>query len=495
MRARVSWGVVAGLLGCLGACNALLGIDEADVRPGPGAAGQGGAPGAAGGGAAGAGGRGGAGGASGAGGGASGAGGRAGPSLDASFGDQGVATTDLGGTSAKALSVVTLQPLPSGAVAVAGHYDFFTPEAFDQGDAFVARLDAAGRLDPTFASDLGGQEGFQSGQGAVLIDRTVSSDTVLGAHVDEAQSSVVVRTYHADTSEGTSITRLWHAELRAAGSVLSPFGSGGDSDVLSTYVFPSSFGGRLYRAVTPGYFLQRLSIIDVDPTQPLPSPPPPTPQVALPDVAFPKIPIFAAAAGGFVYVVANDDTTASRVGFVRLIEWPDGLALDTQLADGTGFATVDFAPLGFAISGPPFGVALDRATRDFYVGLSAAEGGAPRPVAVKFKADGGLDESFGTLGVLDAFAEGDPAWACLAIDAAGGLVVAGVSGGQPRARRFSAQGAADPSFGPDGVALPFAPQRCALDAVGRLLLAGPAAGEGGKVSLALARLHLGGAAP
>lgn len=493
-----SWAVV-GFASCLWGCNAIFGIDEPTLAStgstaGAGASGAatsagagdggGGSASAGGGGSAGEGGGGAGGGGSAGegGGGAAGAGGAppVGPGIDETFGAAGIAMTDLDGKPARSFSIVEIQSLPSGRIAVAGHDEYLFPEAYDRGDAFVAFLTTEGGLDPSFTPAFDGQEGFQNGRGVLPIDLAISTDKVWGAYVDEAHGDILVRMGHLD--DGTDYTsRLWVAQVLPSGSTLTPFGAGGHREAPGTYIFPSTLGGQLHRELTHSKLGDSLSLVDVGPGLT------PTSQtVEIPVEVSP--PLVAAARDGFVYVVGY-------LSVFRLTETRYGLELDYSFANGTGgYVQVNEADL--QRTRQPFALVTDR-TRNIYVGF-VAEWNQPRASAlVKFKSDGsGLDLSFGASGILRSDPASEAAWSCLVLDRSGRVVVAGNDLKGPFALRFTADGAPDPSFGSGGsggIPLPFPPQRCALDAAGRLILAGSIADAGdtdGRALLAVTRLRI-----
>ncbi|AUX40401.1 uncharacterized protein SOCE26_018020 [Sorangium cellulosum] len=316
-----------------------------------------------------------------------------GPRLDETFGRGGVATPDLGGPRGS-LSVVRLQSLPSGRIAVAGHHDFLFPEAYDTGDAFVAFLTPEGELDPSFAPAFDGAEGFQSGRGVLTIDRGISSDWLSGIHVDEAHGDIYVRTRHFDRESATSIQRLWIAQVLPSGSTLTPAGNGGSSDVVFSFIFPSSAGGRLHRVITPTIVLNRLFVGDVKPG---------TREsfvnITIPIEVSDWIPVVAAARDGYVYVVGGTSVLRLIEG-TEQTEGGEGVFVDSSFGGGDAFVTVDPGELGLGTSPSPFAIGLDLA-RNLYVGFTS-DSTVPRASAiVKFRPDGsGLDLSFGTSGVL-----------------------------------------------------------------------------------------------
>ncbi|CAN98575.1 hypothetical protein sce8405 [Sorangium cellulosum So ce56] len=490
-----------GLASCFLGCNALFGIDEPTLdmtgsaagTGGGGAAGTGGgAAGTGGGGAAGNGGSG----AAGTGGGAAGTGGGGadsnghvtatgtgggppgGPGLDETFGDAGMVTTDLDGKPAKAFSIVTLQPLPSGNVAVTGHYEYLFPEPFDDSDAFVAILTPEGALDPAFAPAFDGQEGFHNGRGVLPIDRGTSHDRILGAYIDEDHENIVVRVGHNDRETATPITRLWVAHVAPSGSTLIPSGNGGSSDVWSSFIFPSSAGNQLHRVLTPTRDADGLYFGDVRPGSE-----PTFENISIPFFIYES---FAATArDGFVYVVSSHSADV-----IRFIEGGDGVSRDTGFGADSGYASVDLDALGLGTAQKAFAIVTDP-RRNAYVGFVSTNPESPASAIVKIKADGsGLDSSFGASGVLKSEASSNAAWSCLLLDRRGRLVVAGDQAAGPVALRFSADGAHDGTL---ALSLPFSPKRCALDAAGRLLLAGSvvdSSDPAGRQVLALARLRL-----
>ncbi|HEU4406316.1 MAG TPA: hypothetical protein VFS43_13710 [Polyangiaceae bacterium] len=477
-RGRVLSGVAFAV--GLGACNALLGIDEATVQPGQGGAAPGGASGS--GGAAGEPGAGAGGGGMGAGGTGAGAGGAPEPGLDGTFGEGGIATTDLG-KAAKAFRVAALQALPSGAIAVSGSYEFLAPEAFDRGDAFVARFVPSGAgLDPLFLSKFAGAEGFQDGKGFVPIDLGVSTDEVVAAYVDEKRGDIALRTFHNDFETATPIARLWNLNVAPLASGVLPFGNGGVVDRLQTLIFPSSVGGRFYRAVTPIGAATEFTATDIVPEV---APPPAPQQVPLPPTVLFAEPFTAAAGGGFVYAVGRS-VAEGHLGLMRLREGGDGVSFDATFAGETGF--VAFTDVAFTPATPPtpFAVALDPA-RNAFAGFLSTE--AQVTIVVKVTAEGVIDTSFGNQGYFSTQPTRPIVASCLLVGAQGRVLVAGLQAGEPRLRVFSPAGDPDPVFGESGLRLPFPPQRCALDGQGRLLVAGSVPGAADRASLALARVR------
>jgi uncharacterized delta-60 repeat protein len=129
----------------------------------------------------------------------------------------------------------------------------------------------------------------------------------------------------------------------------------------------------------------------------------------------------------------------------------------------------------------------------------------PRAIVARYFDDGRLDPSFGDAGVVVSSAPSSATR--LGVDGTGRIVVAGVVGPVDDesfawwyVRRYLADGAADPSFGVDGMALPFMDSAygvawgLALDANGTIVVAGGAAPAfDGPSRVALARYDSSGA--
>ncbi len=94
-------------------------------------------------------------------------------------------------------------------------------------------------------------------------------------------------------------------------------------------------------------------------------------------------------------------------------------------------------------------VAIDRSGRVVVVGDAGGSDGA----VVRFRADGRIDQTFGTSGRVRLDAGGDEGLAAVAIDPAGRIVVAGTGGAAGNlvfVARLTPDGALDPAFSGDG---------------------------------------------
>jgi hypothetical protein len=190
---------------------------------------------------------------------------------------------------------------------------------------------------------------------------------------------------------------------------------------------------------------------------------------------------------GSIYVVAS---SWGKVGALKL-RHAGGLDVAPDASYGAGNGR-SFVPIE---AGTPFD-ALSGATLDaagsVYLAGRAGPPGAKRPYLRKLRADGaGLDPSFGQGGVVEGAGVGATEWSCLLADGQGRLLGGGVRDGVPVLVRLTAAGVPDESFEPGGtLVLPFAPQRCALDEAGRLVVAGSRVGAYGVPAIAAVRVRL-----
>jgi hypothetical protein len=474
------WVGAAWVIG-LGACNGVLGIDEATYEPGQAAsAGQGGASGSGGGGSGGATmGAGGAGSGTGGGPGTGGSGGSSGGGLDPAFGKNGIATTALDGKAAKAFQVRALKALPLGGLLVVGRYSYLVAEAFDRGDAFAIRFRPDGSsVDNSVPSTFGGQEGFFDGNGYFYIDREASTDDVIATYADEQSGDLVLRSSHANDETGLKSTNLWGLNFKPNGSTLAPYGTGGEAAQLGTLIYPTVIDPRLYRALTPEGDGSSLLITDVKPGLPEASS-----SLALSTPL--SLPLVAAAAGGTIYMLAVSD---DKIGLIRLLDEGGPILVDASFGGGTGFVGVTPSMLGLSVRPTPLAIAIDGSGNAIAAVISQ-EAGKLMSFVIKTTPSGAPDPAFGLGGIL-ATPPGQAIVAtCMALDNAGHVYLAAQQGSETRLRYFSDLGEPHPAFGLDGIVLPFEPQNCTADADRNFLFAGSVEGTDGQALLAIGRVR------
>ena len=156
--------------------------------------------------------------------------------------------------------------------------------------------------------------------------------------------------------------------------------------------------------------------------------------------------------------------------------------------------------------GPAYSVAVQPDGAIVTAGLESARASQAPTVVARFGAGGGLDAGFGEAGIttLDELSAAGSLGLAIQPDGrilVGGTRRVGASGGEYAVARLLSDGRLDPSFGGgDGVAtVAFdagfdALYALALQADGRIVVAGTALAAGGEVGVGVARLEPGGAA-
>ncbi len=477
-----SWLLLVGL----SACNSLCGIDDANDVPDPTGGASGGAAAQEGG--AGQGGVGvGQGGAGGvmpppAGQGGGGATGFA-AIVDPSFGEQGVASVPMSG-ELQALSVRSVFPLPAGQIAFGGSA-LPASGSTAGGGTFVARVDATGASEPT-------------------LQRTVSfSDELQSFRAAEQHFDVVLRSGGGCSGGVCVVPRFTVCRVPYSG--LEPACLEG-ADVPSTQFknvaflpgFAAEYDCQIASLAATSLEVQTLlNCSSKDATSFPPSALAPE-ALGAAEIAFAVRPAISLAGVSQSLFFALKQPGQGTIGVLKLKG--DAVAVGPDPA----FGAIDSPGRALAAVGAGLEPALERVIRavalDFtnnvfitgetvtVTGEIATEG--PHiPFVAKFKQDGsGLDPDFGNAGVVEGDRDGD--WSCLLVDDARRLVTAGKAGGAPVVRRLTPAGEPDASFGGTGqVELPFAAQACALDAAGRVVLAGGVIDETGQGAVRVTRLR------
>ncbi|HEU4404116.1 MAG TPA: hypothetical protein VFS43_02310 [Polyangiaceae bacterium] len=192
--------------------------------------------------------------------------------------------------------------------------------------------------------------------------------------------------------------------------------------------------------------------------------------------------------------------SSGELGLLRLRhEGGVNLSLDPAFGLGSGVFLVKPDALDASLARVATAVAHDPASGGAYLagftrGPLGPDGEQRLPFLIKVLASGqGVDAAFA--GGIVRGESGESAWPCLVVDAEGRPIVGGRSAGAPLLQRFTAAGAPDETFGPGGIVpLPFAPDRCALDNEGRLLVAGAFVDAAGVAALRVGRVRLDGGA-
>lgn len=191
-------------------------------------------------------------------------------------------------------------------------------------------------------------------------------------------------------------------------------------------------------------------------------------------------------------LVAGYTTQGTTAHFATLRYDADG-ALDAGFGDG-GIVSTALSSLG----GAAYDVAEQADGRLVVSGAAAVVTGT-ESVAVRYLADGSLDATFGSAGVVRADLGGPEGGACaVVVQDDGDVVLAGSGQGSIAVLRYDATGVLDPTFGAGGVAITSAgssaDEAAALlvQSDGKLVAAGHTV-AGGNAILALARYDSDGA--
>ena len=342
-------------------------------------------------------------------------------SLDTSFGVNGKASADLGGSD----TLMKLNIQPDGKILLSGYTREGSPAIWDMA---LARFDPQGRLDPGF-----------SGDGMLRLD-TGEDEFAIGAAL-EADGSIVLLTqsYVDDINSQVYLQRL-----SASGELLS-FGTGASAG--TRYLVPSTLAATISELLvrTDGSFvvIGEQPLIGGDGNE---------------------IATWSLKPGGSLYartlthlladnyggsaVLQNDGKllVAGKFGGI-VLRYDSAGKIDPSFGAGTGMATYHFSPLHIVNS-----IQQQADGKIIVAGSIAIQGQNVTNIAlVRLLANGELDTSFGNGGLVASdFNIEDHAFA-LAVQADGKLLVTGLTGsGADMATiliRYNSDGSIDTGFG------------------------------------------------
>ncbi|MGF1472591.1 MAG: hypothetical protein ACFB50_12750 [Rubrobacteraceae bacterium] len=416
-------------------------------------------------------------------------------SLDTSFGDDGTVTTDIRGSLDSAANAVALQP--DGKIIAAG---FAIPSLdVDDREFALARYDEDGTLDNSFGSG-----------GTVTTDISGAGESEAKDVILQPNGKIVTAGYAFDSS---NTQRFALARYNANGSLDTSFGrrgivttdvGGSGSEANSVALQPD---GRIVAvgAADTGVVNQRFALARYNADGSLDTSFNSKGGVVVTDIGGSGISVANAVAlqpdgkivaAGFIEIGGSGEF---RFALARYNE--DGL-LDTSFGSG-GIVTTDVEGSGDSAANA---VAIQRDGKIVAAGRVTVEGTERKFALVRYDENGSIDTSFGTEGIVttDVGGSGNSEANDVALQRNGRIVAAGLaSPGSNRQEfalaRYTANGSLDTSFGGGGTVTTdvggsgiSAANAVAIQPNGRIVAAGLASPGSNRQEFALARYNASG---
>jgi hypothetical protein len=397
--------------------------------------------------------------------------------LDPSFGLGGVVTSHPPLCSARTANVTGLDVQSTGRIVIAGGLAYLpsASEPRDDRDAFVARLLESGAFDETFAP-TSSDSSVRAEGGYLLLDRGNEGDRVLSMDVDPYTDEIWWLSHQLQYDQADEEALLWRISFGPAGAVLEAPAIAGTRDLV---LVP-----RIDDEPARLFFSNYANMPEICSA----APPAPRSCRSL-EGAFADRGLNASLAFGVEYGAQEGGyywgvTTSSRVG---LAKFDRDFEPSTSFAWGLGYVLAPPTPVDAGSALRLTAVAAEGQGGVFVAGYALAPSAMRTPFLLKFYRDGaGFDATFGQGGRVVGAAGPRVGWSCLLVDGDGELWSAGLDLDGPLVVRWAADGTPETTL--RDAAWQFTPERCVLDAAGRLLVAGGGQDDEGNAVLKLLRI-------
>ncbi|HEU4408838.1 MAG TPA: hypothetical protein VFS43_26490 [Polyangiaceae bacterium] len=379
--------------------------------------------------------------------------------------------------SVRKVTVTGLDVQSTGQIVVAGSLEYapLASEPKDGRDAFVARLFDDGAFDDTFEPATSDPSVTFEG-GYLLLDRGSDGDRVLSLDVDPSTDEITWLTHQLQYEHSDEEALLWRISFATPGGVVEAPTLAGTRDLVLVPRLDRDPGKLLFSSY--GSLPQVCSI----------APPAPRTCQSL-EAAFSDRGLTASLAFGVEY--GGEDGGyywgVTATGGVGLAKFDRDFNPSTTFAAGVGYVLATPTAAGAGSTYRLTAVAAEGQGGVFVAGYTVASPVKRTPFLLKFHRDGsGLDMSFGHQGRVVGAAGPLVGWPCLLVDDRGDLWSAGLDARGPLVVRWAPDGTPETTL--HDPAWRFTPERCALDAAERLLVAGGGRGDDGYAALKVLRI-------